>query len=218
MRLLAVGDSFTYGEELTDRSVSWPCLLADRLGYELTNLALPAKGNDYMVRTVIENANEYDLIVVAWSHFARLEFADEHGIYDIWPGNAGNLFTNELSYRKDILSYINRHHDDQYSYSRYLINIILLQNYFKQNNKKYIMLTSFNQNYIGDLAHIKLREKLSHLLDKVDQQYYIGWPNETMMEWTYGCSKGSGGHFLDEGHEIVADKIYEYIRNLSRLP
>ena len=215
MRLLAVGDSFTYGEELTDRSVSWPCLLADRLGYELTTLALPAKGNDYMVRKVIENADEYDLIVVAWSHFARLEFADEHGIYDIWPGNAGNLFTNELSYRKDILSYINRHHDDQYSYSRYLINIILLQNYFKQNNKKYIMLTSFNQNYIGDLAHVKFREKLSHLVDKVDQQYYIGWPDKTMMEWTYGTAKGPGGHFLEQGHRIVADNVYEHIRHLG---
>jgi hypothetical protein len=36
-----------------------------------------------------------------------------------------------------------------------------------------------------------------------------------MMEWTYRTPQGPGGHFLEQGHAIVADKIYEHIRNLS---
>ena len=139
MKLLTVGDSFTYGEELADRNVAWPYLLGKQLGYEVTNLGKPSKSNTYIVRQAIEHAHEYDLIVIAWSHFARIEFADDHGLYELWPGNRGNLFNNKLSYRKNLLEYINRHHSDQYLYSQYLINIILLQSYFKQNNKKYII-------------------------------------------------------------------------------
>jgi hypothetical protein len=53
------------------------------------------------------------------------------------------------------------------------------------------------------------------LLDQIDPTYYVGWPNQSMMEWTYGTPRGPRGHFLEQGHEIVADKIYEYIRHLG---
>ena len=56
------------------------------------------------------------------------------------------------------------------------------------------------------------------LLNQIDPLYYIGWPEKSMMEWTYGCAKGLYGHFLDEGHKRVADKVYEHIRNLGWLP
>ena len=36
-----------------------------------------------------------------------------------------------------------------------------------------------------------------------------------MIEWAEGCKKGPNGHFLEKGHQIVADRIYEHIRNLS---
>jgi hypothetical protein len=35
------------------------------------------------------------------------------------------------------------------------------------------------------------------------------------MEWTFGSDQGPKGHFLEQGHEIVANKIYEHIRHLS---
>jgi lysophospholipase L1-like esterase len=215
MKLLAIGDSFTYGEELEDRSLAWPHLLANKINYEVDNLGKPGAGNSKILRNAIEHADKYDIIVVSWSHFARIEFADEHGVYDVWPGNVGNLFQGKLSYRKDILNYINRHHDDVYLYSQQLINIILLQNYLKQNNKKHIMLDSFIECYDSTSPREKMRLSMPQLVNQIDSIYYLGWPNETMMEWTYGCSKGPGGHFLEQGHEIVANKIYEYIRHLG---
>jgi hypothetical protein len=36
-----------------------------------------------------------------------------------------------------------------------------------------------------------------------------------MAEWTRGVQKGPGGHFLDDGHKKVADKINEHIRHLG---
>jgi lysophospholipase L1-like esterase len=215
MRLLTVGDSFTYGEELADLTSAWPNLLADKLSYKVTNLAKPGAGNTKILRNTIENADRYDIIVVSWSHFARIEFADEHGTYDIWPGNHGNLFKDKLSFRKDILNYINRYHDDVYLYSQQLINIILLQNYLKQNNKKYIMLDSFIECYDPDFSREKMRLLMPQLVNQIDSTYYMGWPTTTMMEWTYGTPQGPGGHFLEQGHAIVADKIYEHIRHLG---
>ena len=53
--------------------------------------------------------------------------------------------------------------------------------------------------------------------DLINVNTYLGWPNMGMAEWTNGCERGPGGHFLDEGHQRVANKINEHIRNLGWL-
>lgn len=207
MRVLTVGDSFTYGEELSDLNNAWPFLLGNRLGYEVTNLAKPGSGNTRMVRTVVEQAADYDLIIVAWSHYARIEFADEYGIYDTWPGHRGRMFVGDLSFRTELMDYINHYHSDDYLYKQYLLNIILLQSYTQRINKKLIVLDSFGN---------AIKRTLYNLLtSQIDTQYFVGWPNESMMNWTYPTPHGPGGHFLEEGHAKVADKIYEHIRSLG---
>jgi hypothetical protein len=206
MKLLTVGDSFTYGEELEDRKSAWPFLLANTINFEVTNLGQPSKSNTYILRTVVEQCLDYDLIIVAWSHFARLEFSDNIGTYDIWPGC--NKHQAEVSkWRKHIIDYITLHHNDEYLYTQYLMNIVLLQNFLKQHNKKYIMLDAF--------GNTKVRNLNLNLTKLINTTYYPGWPNESMMEWTYGTPKGKYGHFLEQGHRIVADKIYEHIRHLG---
>jgi hypothetical protein len=212
MNLLTVGDSFTYGEELADLKSAWPFLLGNKLNYSVSNMAKPATGNTYMVRTVVENFINYDLIIIAWSHFARVEFADSFGIFDTWPGHRNGIFTNNhQDHRNQLSGYLTRYHNDEYLYFQYLINIILLQNFLKQKNKKYLMIDAFGNNY-GDFIHIN---KIKNLREQIDCDYYVGWPDDTMMEITYTCPQGPGGHFLDEGHQLVADKIYEHIRHLS---
>ena len=211
MKLLTVGDSFTYGEELGDLNNAWPFLLGNKLGYEITNLAKPGSGNTRMIRHAVEQINNYDLIIIAWSHFARIEFADSNGIFDTWPGHASGIFTNQLNYRTQLSEYVTRYHDDEYLYLQYLINIILLQNFFNKQNKKYLMIDAFGNNYM-DFLHI---DKIKNFRDQVDKKYYIGWPDDTMMEMTYKLPKGPRGHFLEEGHEVVANKIYEHIRHLG---
>ena len=210
MKILAVGDSFTYGDELTNPLAdSWPAKLSHLLGYQIDNLGLPSTGNTYTVRTVLENFNNYDLFIIAWSHFARIEVADQFGIYDTWPGNPGLKFSNNLDFRLELVKYYTLHYDDSYLYKQYEMNIVLLQNLLSNNNKKYLMLDAFGNNQ-SPLRNVKT---LIH--DMIDTTYYLGWPNETMMEWTYGTEQGPGGHFLEDGHKLVADKIYEHIRHLG---
>ena len=206
MKLLAVGDSFTYGEELSDINSAWPYLLGNKLGYTVDNLAKPGSGNARMIRHAVEQINNYDLIIIAWSHFARTELADENGFYDLWPGCSALPHKESSPWRSEVINYYSKHHNDQYLYNQYLINIVLIQQYLKFNNKKYIMLDTFgNNNY----------RKNDIVANQIDSTFYVGWPTTTMMEWTYSTSQGPNGHFLEQGHEIVADKIYEHIRHLS---
>jgi hypothetical protein len=206
MKLLTVGDSFTYGEELSDLNNAWPYLLGNKLGYAIDNLAKPGSGNTRMVRHAVEQINNYDLIIIAWSHFARTELADENGFYDLWPGCSTIPHKEFSPWRSDVINYYSKHHNDQYLYNQYFINVVLLQNFLNANNKKYIMLDAFgNNNY----------RKNDIIVDQIDSTFYIGWPTETMMDWTYKTPQGPRGHFLEQGHEIVADKIYEHIRHLG---
>lgn len=208
MKLLTVGDSFTYGEELSNRDYAWPNLLASKLGYELTNLAEPARGNTFITRKVIKNCKNVDLVVVAWSHWARTEFSDDIGTYDIWPGC--NLQAhNHQPWRKKLIKYYSQYNNDDYLLNQFLINVILLQSYLESQNKKYIMMTTF-----GQLMPFISRLDLELFL-QVKTTNYIDWPYQSMMEWTYGVEQGPGGHFLEDGHQIVADKIYEHIRHLG---
>ena len=51
-RILTVGDSFTYGEELSDRNNSWPIQLGNRIGANVINMGLKGGGNKQMIRKV----------------------------------------------------------------------------------------------------------------------------------------------------------------------
>jgi hypothetical protein len=206
MRLLAVGDSFTFGEELSDvtdnitsSKFAWPELLANQLGWKVTNLAKPAGGNSRMIRNVVTEIDNHEVFIIAWSHWGRIEFADTIGTFDIWPGCSALSHEQYSPHRKTAIDYITRYHNDDYLIRQYLLNVELLETFLKYHKKKYIMLSAFG-------GPIKTNKTFTN---------YLGWPNESMMEWTYGVSQGPAGHFLEDGHRIVADKIYEHIRHLG---
>jgi hypothetical protein len=55
----------------------------------------------------------------------------------------------------------------------------------------------------------------NHYENQIDKNYYIDFNNSGMCEWATNTPKGPNGHFLEEGHEIVANRIYEHIRHLG---
>ena len=214
MNILTVGDSFTFGEELADRNLAWPFLLGAQLGATVTNMARPGSGNKRMVRYVMEyiaEGHSPDLVVIGWSSAGRMEFADKDGFFDVWPGYSGRMFSNEQPWRLELLEYINRHHNEEYLYRQYVLDVILLQNFLTLQDIKYIMIRAVGNEYYHNTYH----KQTKLLNDLVDAKYYLGWPSQGMAEWTQGCPKGPGGHFLDAGHIKVANKLYEYIGNLG---
>ena len=112
-------------------------------------------------------------------------------------------FREEAPWRAQIIDYITMHHNDDYLYRQYLMQIILTQSYLKQHNIPYIMMDAFGNHKAPQRSF----PENSHIVSKVDTNHFIGWPNETMADWTVGLPQGPGGHFLDAGHTVVAEKL-----------
>ena len=80
--ILAVGDSFTYGAELSVRNKqSWPALLTNN-GYLVTNLGVPGFSIEGCIRVLFENIDDgywydytNDIVIKAplyWMHIPLL--------------------------------------------------------------------------------------------------------------------------------------------------
>ncbi len=224
MRILAVGDSFTYGEELADQRSAWPYRLGDKYHAEVINLGEPAASNDKIVRKtldcLINNANatfrgNIDLVVIGWTSPGRSEFADENGAFDVWPGYQGTLFTRDgHNWRHELCSYISKYHNREFYYIKYIQQVILLQSFLNTLGIKYIMMDVLHNEYYRK----NIKELRDNYFNLIDKEKFLGFNSKGMCEWTYKCKQGPNGHFLEEGHQIVADKIYEHIRHLSWFP
>lgn len=200
--ILTAGDSFTYGEELNDRiNSAWPYLIARRLGTDCLNLGESGASNDTMVRLVVEHTSQqrFDLVVVAWTHPSRFEVWNEfiQGPATVMHNSEGPLPWTEDYYRYS--------YNEHYSYQRWFHQVLLLQQY----------LTSIKQPFLFVTVAGLYEQHLEHqtITQHIKQDRYPGWPNKGLLEWTVDAPKGPGGHPLELGHRIIADKIYEYIRN-----
>jgi hypothetical protein len=78
--LLTIGDSFTYGTELSNTEYAWPYQLAKRLDMTCVNLAQPGASNDFIVRTTVNAIEEYNplLLIVAFTTPNRFERNGDH--------------------------------------------------------------------------------------------------------------------------------------------
>jgi len=212
MRLYAVGDSFTYGQELDNPEQScWARLVANSIGYDLINDGRPGVSNEYMVKKTMQAVSEIkpDLVIVSWTSAGRTEFADEWGAYDIWPGCSSRVFDDPvLDYRKQLIKYITLYNNEEHEYRRWLRQVILLQSFLKSNNVDYRFVSAF------DNQRRNKRYQMHNLgyIDMIDLDKFIGWPHQGLVEWAYGTPQGPGGHPLEEGHKRIAEKIIEALR------
>jgi len=212
MILYTVGDSFTYGDELSNpKKDSWPAVLSSKLGMFLTNEGRSGIGNEFIVKKTIQAIPKYkpNLVIIAWTSCGRVEFSDQYGAYDIWPGCNSRTFSEDrsgkLEYRHELIKYISKHNNDVHEYRRWLRQVILLQSFLQNHSIDYIMCTVFDNQQRFDKYY---RENQGYY-ELIDHTKFVGWPNDGMVEWAYGTPQGPGGHPLEEGHRKIAEKIYE---------
>jgi hypothetical protein len=212
-QLLTVGDSFTYGDELTDRYQAWPYRLADKLGYEVYNMGQSGCSNFSILRRTLEElaVSQYDLVVIGWTSPGRIEWKDDIGVaYDLWPGYALNTaFFEEHPWRADYVNFISRHHNSVYLYEQYLIHVISLQSYCKANHINYRMINVRHNDYYHRVG----REMHEQLAQQIDTKQFLGWNKFGMTELTATLPKGKNNHPLEAGHEKIADEITKHIRH-----
>jgi hypothetical protein len=217
MTLLTLGDSFTYGEELQSPSENcWPQQLANMLDLPLVNLGKPSNSNPAICRQLIDYfARKQNpipsLVVIGWSSPGRTEHSDISGNFNIWPGYSGQLFKQSHPWRDELLRYTNQYHNDSYLFELYFNQLVFVQSFLKSKGIDYVMLdTVGNEYYKNNFA--SQYGYATHLLD-FDKM--ISWPNEGMIEWADEYPKGPNGHFLEEGHQVVAEKIYQFIKGIK---
>jgi hypothetical protein len=213
--IYAIGDSFTFGDELTDRNDAWPTVLSSMLDIPIINKGRPATGNLRMVKRAMDAVfDDAELIIIGWSDVNRIEFADDDGIYDLWAARNYRSFMDNFDHRSGIIKYMTAYDVPDYHYARWLRYIILIQNFCKLNEIPLVMFISCGANE----SHKLYSDNFKKLLDHVDQKQFVDGMSNSVAEWCYGLPYGVNGHPLTEGHQVIANKIYEYLGNIGWLP
>jgi len=128
--------------------------------------------------------------------------------------------------------YYKHWYNELFEFKKWLQQIILLQSFFKLKNKSFLMINTSQNNLPVFLQHQeKFISATRHLLDffdylndeqilnectqiqelnsMIDTSTFIGWNKYSMAELSTGCKVGPNGHFLEDGHIKVADKVIE---------
>ena len=207
----AIGDSFTYGDELECKNLAWPTILSNKLHKHVANLGRPASGNTRIVKRLINCVlDKSDLVIIGWSDCNRQEFADEIGVYDIWAGrNYRAIQLDDPTHRINLIKYVTAYDVPEYYYANWLRQILLAQSFCEVHNVRCVMFIACGSHQSHQIYHSKHKT----LIDAIDHSMFVDGMFTSVGEWTYGLPHGPGGHPLEQGHEIIAEKIYEHIRN-----
>lgn len=201
--ILALGDSFTYGDELSNRQQAWPYLLGQRLNEPVQNLGEPGTCNDSIVRKLVSQLGQrqYSLVVIGWTDPGRFEAWNElaEQPVSIMPASQTGLPWVDDYYRYS--------YNDQYAWERWLQQVVLVQEYLTAKNQPYLFIS-----VAGSLAYADRSKHAPELCQSVRADQFVGWPLTGMIELSKGCTLGPGGHPLEEGHERIANEIAKYIR------
>lgn len=219
MTILLVGDSYAYGSELKDSPLtSWRdpgkishppsqfcfgSLYAKAVGQDIENYSLPGGSNDRTFRYVIEKSLEkkYDLIICVWTTLARMDMTYMGVDMPITYANT-EYFKDSFPWFKQI--YLN-HHDPIKEAQSWFAKLITLQSHFNLIKQNYVFMNSCIP--ASDFKHIpKSKDRF------IDRKKFIGYKDKSLMEWCSHLPQGAGGHFLEEGHELVAKKMLEFIK------
>ena len=133
------------------------------------------------------------------------------GIYDLWAGRNFRSFLDD-THRIGLIKYMTAYDTPEYYYTDWLRKIILVQSLTKLYNVPCVMFISCG----ADTSHKLYHQNHPHLVNLIDQSMFVTDMSTSVANWTYGSPHGPNGHPLEEGHEIIANKIYEHIRNKCR--
>jgi hypothetical protein len=212
MTVLAIGDSVSFGWELSDLApaseypfsfdqlipsqLAYPRLLADRLETDCENLSLVGGSNDRTFRLTVDHVlkQRYDLVVCNWTSIDRFDFT--YHKQDIGLTVATSPW--QIKQFPWFKTFIVDHYNPAKMTQRFYSNIIALQALLKQLEQPYIFV---NGSPVPTAAQ--------HYQDHVDLSTYIDW-RSSLCQW---CRQqqvefGPDGHFLEAGHQLVTDVLW----------
>lgn len=236
MKIYANGCSFTYGDELSDPSVSaWPVLLANKLGGHITNDAISGGTNYRTLYRTIKNSQLYDLYLIAWTTTTRFTFykSDNNFEVNFNPQLANTLYENEKFYKEWGKGLYQYWYNELYSFKIWLQQIISLQSILQANNKKFLMINTMSNNIeewtspketfinnvknlinfdvMNDSQIIDEHNEIQYYLKLIDTSKWYGWNQFYINALGSQFKCGPGGHLLEQGNQHLADLLYNHL-------
>jgi hypothetical protein len=156
------------------------------------------------------------------------------------PSNyhSNDLKKNYSKYKKYGEMYYKHWFNELYEFKKWLQQIILLQSFFKVHNKKYLMLNTTNNqlpawlqsrekfvdstrsllsffDYLTDDQLLNEHDQIQNLVSMINTSCFIEWNKWTISNLCKSYKCGPGGHFLEEGHQMVANKVIECYNTIT---
>lgn len=231
MRLYFNGCSHTYGDDLLNRNLSWPAVIANELQCNFVNDAVSGGTNDRIVYRTIKNAAEFDFFYIAWtytSRFTRYRLDNNHEV-NFNPSLTHTLYGNQLEFKNYGKLHYAYWNNELYNFKLWLQQIILLQRYLSSIKKPYVMLNAahncidrwsvswdlFNSSVKSLLCFDLLNDdilyrehlEIQSLLNQIDTSNYVDWDYWWITKLHNNHSVGPTGHLLEDGHLAIANKI-----------
>jgi len=235
--LLTFGDSWPYGAQLTDKSATFPKLIARQLDMDLVDLSRNATSIDHVVMAFfdfLENAytdgNQYTALFcltdisrnIAWRPSVALPARDQ-----LWVQDSTTLEL-QVGNTVDELSgvYFKHLHSSRLEIFDYHKNIVLL----KLLCAKYNINDFYAHNFYDPALEISIVDKdkfypetLTQALDCKPYKEFL--PVQTTPEEKEESRRarllsneliGHGGHPTVAGHQVLADKLSKWIKENGR--
>ena len=195
------GCSFTYGHELDKPyEEAWPYVLAEKLNTKVANFGENNSDNQRILQTTID--------------FFKMRPGEQSkvGIDDNWMSRYAiiqwSTYVRFDTIPQEIVLNDNAN-TEEYLLDKYFVQVRIMQDFFESRKIPYLMFNGFDNEKV-------IPNSTSEFKNIVDTKYFIGWPDEAIVNWIYPLPLKPKGHPGPEGHERIAEIVYENIRNKLR--
>jgi hypothetical protein len=226
---------------------TYPALISKRTGMEYVCAAKPGLSNGAIRRLVMDTCeshkNDIGLVLVSWTFLGRYEFKFDETWEQItaWSviDNLDDIkkefhidnpvifewHVKELKNQKQRgisqFAKIFYHYVGGFEYWELytsLVDLIMLQQYLQLHNIPYLFTSA--DHGLTNVDHFKNDVSLTSLLNQFDRKNWFWFPtNLGFYEWSKENQFPFGTtHPLEESHSEAEKLIYEYLRNIGRLP
>jgi len=223
---------------------TWPGVLGESLGWKFINDAWAGGSNRRIIRRTkkffkeIQDCQEVK-VIISWSTAIRVEYArpvlpsdtevpyikqGRTGPYDI-EGDITYVqvhqsgLTSPTYISKQDKSYLKEFYlknNDADLFIQYLEDIINLQDFLKERNVDYIFFNAFGNK---ELYKDNVQDtRIYPLLDKIDFECFMGWPEEDFCVWAYMRDPKDilpDGHLGVASHKHLAVLLKDKMKELS---
>lgn len=214
MKLKSFGCSFIYGSELSQRTHTWPSVIAQRLGLDHENHGIEGAGNLRIMESILTHANKDDICVVKWSWIDRFDIVqlkEQQWHTEQWhtlvPSDTDSLasfyYRNLHSQYRDMLTN--------------LLYIKTAQDYLNSEGVLSLMtyMDSLLFEPINDDWHD--RRAVTFLQQSIISNMVL-FNDMTFLQWSRSNNYAESQlwHPLDEAHKHAADLMFPQVQALLK--